>query len=234
MSDQVSILKICDNCNNQEYLKFDIKNQNVVCNNCGIKNKIKFDNKSERNKNKIIHLNNVIKNLENINDIHLDGIHRKLLKTIECESIKDELINSTYIYEFLKHMGIKKYSNSIWLMTKYHNTSLNLNSKTKNKIKLVFNEFINYLLQNSKMFKSISYHLILYQIYKYIEPNVLCDISPSMTRNNNETLIKLFDNFLNELCEKEDIEEENILKKDLNISMNSIQKNLFYQPEMFT
>lgn len=196
----------CKICNTNNFI---LQTNILICKVCNsiVTNK---NDINEKNKNKFIHLKNVLKNIETVDVSLVDKWFDKLLTTIDNEKIDNKFIDMTYICEFLKNYGIKKYILDMWLYNKYKNIKFKLTKLDKEYIKIVFIEFIKFLyVINSNKLKNISYHQILYIIYKYIDNSI--NFKPSITRNNNEDLIKLFDDFLNNLCEdyyknnKEDI-----------------------------
>lgn len=187
----------CKICNTNNFI---LQNNILICKVCNsiVTNK---NDINEKNKNKFIHLKNVLKNIETVDVSLVDKWFDKLLTTIDKEKIDNKFIDMTYICEFLKNYGIKKYILDMWLYNKYKNIKFKLTKLDKEYIKIVFIEFIKFLyVINSNKLKNISYHQILYIIYKYIDNSV--NFKPSITRSNNEDLIKLFDDFLNNLCEE--------------------------------
>lgn len=187
----------CKICNTNNFI---LETNILICKVCNsiVTNK---NDINEKNKNKFIHLKNVLKNIETVDVSLVDKWFDKLLTTIDKEKIDNKFIDMTYICEFLKNYGIKKYILDMWLYNKYKNIKFKLTKLDKEYIKIVFIEFIKFLyVINSNKLKNISYHQILYIIYRYIDNSI--NFKPSITRNNNEDLIKLFDDFLNNLCEE--------------------------------
>lgn len=187
----------CKKCNTDI---FTLQNNLLICNICHqiITNK---NDINEKNKNKYIHLKNVLKNIETVDVSLVDKWFDILLQTINEEKIDKKFVDMTYICEFLKNYGIKKYILDMWLYNKYKNIKFKLSKMDKEYIKIIFIEFINFLydIKSNKLI-NISYQQILYIIYKYLDSSVT--FKPSLTRNNNEDLIKLFDDYLNNLCEQ--------------------------------
>lgn len=211
----------CVKCNNNI---FDFNNGSGTCINCGFEiiEKIKIPQSSnERNRNKIIHLNNVLKNMETIDVSLVTDLYNKLLNKIEKEQINPEFIDSTYISEFLKKQGKKNYILTIWLYNRFKGIEFKLSQTEKSSIKLIFNEFVDYIsvqnsLHNKRSEGSISYQVILYEIHKYLKYKI--NLKPSITKNKNEEQIILFENFLNEICEN----HYNVKKKESEIKNKEI------------
>lgn len=221
----------CKICNTNNFI---LETNILICKVCNsiVTNK---NDINEKNKNKFIHLKNVLKNIETVDVSLVDKWFDKLLTTIDKEKIDNKFIDMTYICEFLKNYGIKKYILDMWLYNKYKNIKFKLTKLDKEYIKIVFIEFIKFLyVINSNKLKNISYHQILYIIYKYIDNSI--NFKPSITRNNNEDLIKLFDDFLNNLCEeyyknnKEDINNGILLSYS-----DKLEKypNIYYNKNFF-
>lgn len=221
----------CENCDSNVFFLYD---NFLTCDNCGLilskKSKI---NNDEKNKNKIIHLNNVLKNLETINVMYIEKLHDELLETIKKENIDTKFIDSTYICEFLKKKGIKKYIVDIWLLYRYKNIEFKLSNKDKEIIKIIFKEYTKYLCYIKTTNNSISYHQILYIIYKYLDIDLDVNLKPSITKNNNNHILNTFNDFLNYLCEKYYNEKSDKTNDIIFVPEINNFPNSFYSKDMF-
>lgn len=210
----MQISTICKKCNNQT---FTLNDGVLVCNSCGlfVSNRNKVNNINDKNKNKTMHLHNVLNRMESINVELVNSLYEELLNNLETEKVDSAFVDSTYICEFLKKKGKKNYILDMWLLNKYKNVNFRLTNLDKESIKLVFNEYIQFPCNNNSIVAnhSMSYPQILHFIYKYL--GISIDIKPSVTRNINEMLNKSFENFINELCEKYFTEDKNKEKETL-------------------
>lgn len=190
----------CKKCKGK---KFYLNNDSPVCEGCGLylsnNSKYAFNDKT---KNKVIHLKNVIKNMETENVSQINELVKCLHHDILDEKINPDFIDSTYICEVLKKNGKKSYILDIQVYNKYINNNSRLSNKDKTSIKIIFYEFFKYAAKHNPQIckNSISYHQVLYNIYKYLAINI--HIKPSLTRNKNEDLNIVFEEFLNNLCEE--------------------------------
>lgn len=194
-------------CINELYLKCEkckensiiIVDEELVCSICGLflygaNSKIIGDKK----KNKMIHFNDVLKNIESINQKDVDEV----LKKIKKNKTDPNFIDSTYIDNVLKESGKKSYILNIQVYNQYlENRPFQTNDEKKD-VMTVFNGFMKYLIENDSdiLNNSIPYLQILFNIYKYLDMGL--DIQMSASRNSSETLNTVFDNFLNDLCDK--------------------------------
>lgn len=230
-SDLIDINLECITCQNKQ---FKIINNLPTCTICKkvLLNNIK-SNFNEKTKNKVIHLNNVIKNLETYNVKEIDDLVRIIDRDIKENNIDNlNFVDSTYICETLKKNGKKSYVLDIQVYNKYNNNNTRLSNNDKESIRIVFNEFFKFCIRDySNICKnSFPYHQVLYNIYNCLDINI--NIKPSNTRNKNEELNIIFNKFLNHLCE-EFLTNKNhdMYKKDLYIDKPNIHffPNIFYQ-----
>ncbi|AAT99855.1 putative viral late transcription factor 3 [Diachasmimorpha longicaudata entomopoxvirus] len=179
----------CSKCDSEDLI---YSKKVLFCNRCGehISNLNTF---AETSKNKLIHLNNVLKSMETVDMFLLDKLYEKLLKKIEYEELDDDFIDTTYIHDYLKQEGHKNFVTVMFLLNRYNNIDFYLCRTKKEYIKIIFTEFIDFF---TKYYTgvAISYHTLLTRIYSYllIETN----LTPSLTKNNNHDIELIFDKFL--------------------------------------
>ncbi|QKE44478.1 putative viral late transcription factor 3 [Yalta virus] len=189
----------CRKCKGKSFL---ITNGDTICKSCGL---FLFKNSNntinEKTKNKIIHLNNVLKNIETINQIEIDEMLDEIEKNI-TDDIDVGFIDSTYIADILKKKGKKSYVLNIQVYNQFLQNNLFHTNKDKKIVSTIFIGFMKYAIElNSDILNgSIPYLQILHNIYKYLDINI--NIKPSLSRNVNENLNIIFDGFLNSLCDK--------------------------------
>lgn len=189
----------CHKCKDKLFLIID---GDTICKNCGIflfKNSNNVFN--EKTKNKLIHLNNVLKNIETVNQTEIDELLKEIENNID-ENTDLSFIDSTYIGDILKKKGKKGYILNIQVYNQFLQNKLFHSNKDKKTVALIFCGFMKYVIEVDSMLlnTSIPYLQILYNIYKYLDIEI--DIKPSLSRNINEKINIIFDNFLNSLCDK--------------------------------
>lgn len=187
----------CELC----YGEIIINNKVLACVNC--KQVIgKLSNMRDKQNNKIIHLNNVLKSIEIANVTELDNLLESLKNDIISKNINPEYVGRTYITNFLKKKNIPSYIKALLLHNRYQKKEFQLTDEIKENIKIVFLNYNSYINNFSPIFteNSISYELILYLIIKRLDINL--DFRPCATKSVNDKLIKSFNDFENYLCEK--------------------------------
>lgn len=203
----------CRKCKSKSFL---IINGDTICKSCGLflfKNSNNIIN--EKTKNKIIHLNNVLKNIETINQLEINEMLEEIEKNIQ-QDFDISFIDSTYISDVLRKKGRKSYVLNIQVYNQFLQNKLFHSNKDKKIVSTIFIGFMKFAIKlNPEILNaSIPYLQILHNIYKYIDINI--NIKPSLSRNVNENLNIIFDEFLNSLCDKyigdkNDTEEKGLL-----------------------
>lgn len=186
----------CEICKEKSIIIVD---DELVCSICGIllygaNNKIIVDKK----KNKLIHFGDVLKNIESINQKDVDEVLREIKKN----NIDPNFIDSTYIDNILKDGGKKNYILNIQVYNQYlENRPFQTNNEKKD-VMTVFDGFMKYLMETESdiLNNSIPYLQILFNIYKYLDMGI--EIQMSASRNYNESLNTVFENFLYSLCDQ--------------------------------
>lgn len=210
----------CKKCKSRS---FYLDNGYPICDRCGLflSNNKKL-NYNEKTKNKSIHLNNVLKNIETVNVSQIDELVKIVEEKIAENNINPEFVDSTYVCEILKKAGKKSYILDIQVYNKFIQNNLRHSNTDKKAIKIIFNAFFQYASEvNPKLYNnSISYHQILHNIYKYLDVKI--DIKPSLSRTKNEELNNIFEDFLNYLCET------------YYNNSRKTQENNFFSPEIKT
>lgn len=189
----------CELC----YGEIIILNKVLTCSNCKLVIG-KLTNMRDKQNNKNIHLNNVLRSFEITNATELETLHKELLEDIKEKKIKPKFVERTYINNFLNKRNIPGYVKSLLLYNRYKNLPFQLTDEIKENIRIVFWKYNSYINKQSSSFSdnSISYELILYLIIKRLDINL--DVRLCATKSVNDKLIKSFSDFENYLCEKEE------------------------------
>lgn len=202
MFEEINSYKKCEYCNE---ISAKEKCGFYICSDCG-----NYYTKSNGKlpisiydiyKNKLIHLNNVLKRMENIDNSVINPLYDKLIQNIKETNLSPNFIDATYIYEFLKKEGKKNYIVDMVILNKYNKNKFRLSGYNKMSIRIVFLDFIKFDY-SSKYFKdsnSISYHYVLNVFFKYLDINTY--LEPSLTRNANNDLKFSLEKYLNFLCQ---------------------------------
>lgn len=193
------LLPTCTSCNSTSIL---MNKDNIICSNCSFVSPNPFKTIAiNKCRNKTIHLNNVLKNIDTMNYNQIEKILDVITEIIKKNNIKLENVDITYFSELLKKKGIKGYILHIQL----YNCFLKKNSKLTNnnidQITAVFDEFLKYIFTYNPTLcnSSISYHQILYNICKYLGINK--NLKPSNTKCKNVELNNVFEKYINTLCD---------------------------------
>lgn len=196
MVKEVELNIYCNSCYNNI---FKIIHGSYICINCDLmllsKNNKNSSNIFDINKNKLVHLNNILKKMETIDLNLLNKLYLDLSNILKKEKIKKCYIDNVFISKFLKKKKIKNYIIEMFLLNKIHNINFYLTEQNKQDIRLIFSEYIKFNNTNSNFFlykktNSISYYKILSIIFKYL------NIDSSIKDNNIYFSDEIFDQFI--------------------------------------
>lgn len=172
-----------------------------ICHTCGnIMDYGKKHQSMDRIKNKIIHFNNILKNIETVNQEDVDEILLKIQENID-NGLDPVFVDPQYISDVMKSIGKKNYILNIQVFNQFSKKNFMGSAKDRRNINILFIGFITYVSHNYPeiLDKSMSYYQILYNIYRYLE--VGFDFKFSVTKKVNEDIDIVFENFINNICD---------------------------------
>lgn len=192
------IFSECRNCTGTCFIA--VENERI-CHTCGyIMDYGKKQQSVDRIKNKIIHFNNILKNIETVNQKDVDYILEKIYENIN-NGLDPIFVDPQYISDVMKSVGKKNYILNIQVFNQFSKKNFMGAVRDRHNINILFIGFISYISHNHPeiLDKSMSYYQILYNIYRYLE--IGFDFKFSVTKKVNEDIDIVFNSFINNICD---------------------------------